>query len=60
LIELDFKEIVDLTWQKLDLTANTIWIKGKGRKELLLPFTLLFFVFSTLPFNIKGVSIASY
>lgn len=31
------QEIIDLTWQQLDLSSNTIRVKGKGRKERLLP-----------------------
>ncbi|MGJ9385586.1 tyrosine-type recombinase/integrase [Salipaludibacillus sp. CF4.18] len=31
------QEIVDLTWGQLDLHVNTILVKGKGKKERLLP-----------------------
>ncbi|WP_278693949.1 tyrosine-type recombinase/integrase [Parageobacillus thermoglucosidasius] len=31
-------EIVELTWEQIDLSNNTIRIYGKGKKERLLPF----------------------
>ena len=30
-------EIVDLTWEQIDLNGNTVLVNGKGKKERLLP-----------------------
>jgi site-specific recombinase XerD len=31
------QEIVDLTWEQINLSNNTILVRGKGKKERLLP-----------------------
>lgn len=32
------QELVDLTWEQVNLESQTILVRGKGRKERLLPF----------------------